>query len=141
MAATSIESGTSTLRHHECVGRAAAAVAAKPAGLEIALESQDTGDAAGDPANMVAGSLESSRALNRKQRTNSPSARSPPESTPGCPTWTRPSFLDVPSALRRVLWHHRFFAKLWFSARVQEIWDAVCSTLPAAAQMAGPCND
>jgi len=59
MAATSIESGTSTLRHHECVGRAAAAVAAKPAGLEIALESQDTGDAAGDPANMVAGSLES----------------------------------------------------------------------------------
>lgn len=58
MAATSIESGTSTLRHHECVGRAAAAVAAKPAGLEIALESQDAGYAAGDPANMVAGSLE-----------------------------------------------------------------------------------
>ncbi|MDY7009921.1 MAG: transposase [Planctomycetota bacterium] len=56
-----------------------------------------------------------------------------PESTPWYPSKTRPSFLDMLSALRRVLWHHRFFPKSGFSARVQEIWNAVCYTLSAAA--------
>ena len=56
-----------------------------------------------------------------------------PESTPWYPTKKHPSFLDMLSALRRVLWHHRISPNSTFSARVRQIWDAVSYALSASA--------
>jgi len=56
-----------------------------------------------------------------------------PEGTPWQPSKTRPSFLDMLSALRRVLWQHRISPKSRFDARVQEILEMVSYALCAAA--------
>lgn len=56
-----------------------------------------------------------------------------PESTPWYPTKSHPSFADMLSALRRVLWHHRISPNSTFSARVQEIWNALSYALSAVA--------
>ena len=56
-----------------------------------------------------------------------------PEPTPWCPFKTRPSFADMLSALRRVIWEHRISPNSTFSGRVREIWNAVSYALSAAA--------
>ena len=56
-----------------------------------------------------------------------------PERTPWYPAKRHPSFGDMLSALRRVLWHHRISPNSTFSARVQEIWNALSYTLSAVA--------
>jgi len=56
-----------------------------------------------------------------------------PEATPWYPAKTRPSFADMLSALRRVLWQHRISPNSTFSTRVQGIWNAVVYALSAAA--------
>jgi len=56
-----------------------------------------------------------------------------PRGTPWYPSKRRPSFLDMLSALRRVLWQHRISPKSRFSARVEEILEAVSYALFAAA--------
>lgn len=56
-----------------------------------------------------------------------------PASTPWYPAKKRPSFLDMLSALRCVLWQHRISPNSTFSARVQQIWNAVSYALSAAA--------
>jgi len=56
-----------------------------------------------------------------------------PEPTPWCPGKRRPSFADMLSALRRVIWEHRILPNSTFSARVREIWNAVSYALSAAA--------
>ena len=56
-----------------------------------------------------------------------------PEPTPWYPVKKHPSFLDMLSALRRVLWQHRISPNSTFSARVQQIWNAVSYALSAAA--------
>jgi len=56
-----------------------------------------------------------------------------PEGTPWRPTKAKPSFLDMLSALRRVLWEHRISPKSRFTAQVREIWKAVGYSLFAAA--------
>ena len=56
-----------------------------------------------------------------------------PESTPWNPSKTRPSFLDMLSALRRVLWQHRISSNSRFTARVREILETVAYALSAAA--------
>jgi len=56
-----------------------------------------------------------------------------PETTPWYPAKTRPSFMDMLSALRRVLWQHRISPNSRFSARVQQIWNAVAYALSEAA--------
>jgi len=56
-----------------------------------------------------------------------------PESTPWNPSKTRPSFLDMLSALRRVLWQHRISPNSRSMARVREIWETVSYALFAAA--------
>lgn len=56
-----------------------------------------------------------------------------PESVPWYPAKKHPSFLDMLSALRRVLWEHRISPNSTFSARVQQIWNAVSYALSAAA--------
>lgn len=56
-----------------------------------------------------------------------------PEPTPWYPSKTRPSFADMLSALRRVLWQHRISPNSTFSTRVQRIWNAIVYALSAAA--------
>lgn len=56
-----------------------------------------------------------------------------PESTPWNPFKTRPSFLDMLAALRRVLWQHRISPNSRFTARVQDILETVSYALLAAA--------
>jgi hypothetical protein len=56
-----------------------------------------------------------------------------PEGPPWNPTKTRPSFLDMLSALRRVLWEHRISPNLRFTARVRDILETVSYALFAAA--------
>jgi hypothetical protein len=56
-----------------------------------------------------------------------------PESTPWNPFKTRPSFLDMLSGLRRVLWEHRISPNSRFTARVRDILEAVFYALSAAA--------
>ena len=56
-----------------------------------------------------------------------------PESTPWNPGKTRPSFLDMLSALRRVLWEHRISPNSMFTARVRDILKVVSYVLSAAA--------
>ena len=56
-----------------------------------------------------------------------------PESTPWNPTKTRPSFLDMLAALRRVLWRHRITPNSKFTARVRDILETVSYALSAAA--------
>lgn len=56
-----------------------------------------------------------------------------PQGTPWNPDKTRPSFLDMLSALRRVLWEHRILPKSGFTARLRDILQTVFYTLSAAA--------
>ena len=56
-----------------------------------------------------------------------------PDRTPWNPSKTRPSFLDMLSALRRVLWQHRISTKSRFTARVRSILETVSYALSAAA--------
>lgn len=56
-----------------------------------------------------------------------------PEERPWYSGKTRPSFADMLSALRRVLWQHRILPNSTFSARVREIWKVVSYALSAAA--------
>ena len=56
-----------------------------------------------------------------------------PEATPWNPAKTRPSFLDMLSALRRVLWQHRISSNSRFTARVRDILETVAYALSAAA--------
>jgi len=56
-----------------------------------------------------------------------------PESTPWYPGKRHPSFADMLSALRRVLWRHRISPNSTLSARVQQIWNAVSYALSAVA--------
>jgi len=56
-----------------------------------------------------------------------------PETTPWNPAKTRPSFADMLSALRRVLWEHRISSNSGFTARVRDILDTVSYALSAAA--------
>jgi hypothetical protein len=56
-----------------------------------------------------------------------------PESTPWNPAKTRPSFLDMLSALRRVLWRHRISPNSTLTARVRDILETVSYALSAAA--------
>jgi hypothetical protein len=56
-----------------------------------------------------------------------------PQRTPWNATKTRPSFLDMLSALRRVLWQHRISPKSRFTAQVREILETVSYALCAAA--------
>jgi len=56
-----------------------------------------------------------------------------PENTPWNPCKTRPSFLDMLSALRRVLWQHRISLNSRFTARVRDILETVSYALSAAA--------
>jgi hypothetical protein len=56
-----------------------------------------------------------------------------PEATPWNPSKTRPSFLDMLSALRRVLWEHRISLNSRFTARVRDILKTVSYALSAAA--------
>ena len=56
-----------------------------------------------------------------------------PEETAWYQQKSRPSFVDMLSALRRVLWQHRISPNSTFSARVQQIWEAVSYALSAAA--------
>jgi hypothetical protein len=56
-----------------------------------------------------------------------------PQATPWYGRKTRPSFLDMLSALRRVLWHHRITGKSSCSRQVHRIIQAVSYALFAAA--------
>jgi len=56
-----------------------------------------------------------------------------PDRTPWNPFKTRPSFPDMLSALRRVLWQHRISPNSTFTARVRDILEAVSYALSAAA--------
>ena len=56
-----------------------------------------------------------------------------PEGVPWNPSKTRPSFLDMLSALRRVLWRHRISLNSRFTARVRDILETVSYALSAAA--------
>ena len=56
-----------------------------------------------------------------------------PERTPWQPTKTRPSFLDMLSALRRTLWQHRISPKSRYPAHVKEMIETVSYALCAAA--------
>jgi len=56
-----------------------------------------------------------------------------PQTTPWNPAKTRPSFLDMLSALRRVLWQHRISPNSRFTARVRDILKTVSYALSAAA--------
>jgi hypothetical protein len=56
-----------------------------------------------------------------------------PEEVPWNPSKTRPSFLDMLSALRRVLWQHRISSNSRFTARVRDILKTVSYALSAAA--------
>jgi len=56
-----------------------------------------------------------------------------PETTPWNPSKTRPSFADMLSALRRVLWLHRISPNSGFTARVRDILKTVSYALSAAA--------
>jgi hypothetical protein len=56
-----------------------------------------------------------------------------PEATPWYPAKTRPSFLDMLSALRRVLWPHRISPNSRFPARVRQLFEAVSYALCGAA--------
>jgi hypothetical protein len=56
-----------------------------------------------------------------------------PVDTPWYQGKTHPSFLDMLSALRRVLWRHRISPNSTFSTRVQQIWNAVAYALSEAA--------
>ena len=56
-----------------------------------------------------------------------------PEPTPWNPLKSRPSFLDMLAALRRVLWQHRISSNSRFTARVQDILKTVSYVLAAAA--------
>jgi len=56
-----------------------------------------------------------------------------PKATPWNPTKTRPSFLDMLSALREVLWTHRITHNSRSSTRTQEILETLAYVLFAAA--------
>jgi hypothetical protein len=56
-----------------------------------------------------------------------------PEGVPWNPAKTRPSFLDMLSALRRVLWQHRISSNSTFTKRVRDILETVSYVLSAAA--------
>jgi hypothetical protein len=56
-----------------------------------------------------------------------------PEATPWNPFKSRPSFLDMLAALRRVLWQHRISSNSTFTARVQDILKTVSYALSEAA--------
>jgi hypothetical protein len=56
-----------------------------------------------------------------------------PQEVPWNTHKTRPSFLDMLSALRRVLWQHRISPNSRFTARVQQILEIVSYALSAAA--------
>jgi DDE superfamily endonuclease len=56
-----------------------------------------------------------------------------PEGTPWQSSKTRPSFLDMLSALRRVLWRHRISPKSRFTVQVRQILETVSYALCAAA--------
>jgi hypothetical protein len=56
-----------------------------------------------------------------------------PDPTPWNPSKTRPSFADMLSALRRVLWQHRITPNSRFTARVRDILKTVSYALSAAA--------
>lgn len=56
-----------------------------------------------------------------------------PDITPWNPTKTRPSFLDMLSALRRVLWQHRISPNSTLTARVRDILETVSYALSTAA--------
>ena len=56
-----------------------------------------------------------------------------PETTPWNPHKSRPSFLDMLAALRRVLWKHRISPNSTFSTRVRDILETVFYALSAAA--------
>ena len=56
-----------------------------------------------------------------------------PEGTPWNPSKSRPSFLDMLGALRRVLWQHRISPNSRFTARVRDILETVSYALSAAA--------
>jgi len=55
-----------------------------------------------------------------------------PEATPWNAAKTRPSFLDMLSALRMVLWQHRISLKSRFTARVRDLLATVSYALSAA---------
>jgi hypothetical protein len=55
-----------------------------------------------------------------------------PVATPWNPAKTRPSFLDMLSALRRILWQHRISLNSRFTPRVQDILETVSYALAAA---------
>lgn len=56
-----------------------------------------------------------------------------PEAAPWNPCKSRPSFLDMLGALRRVLWQHRISSNSRFTARVRDILETVSYALSAAA--------
>jgi hypothetical protein len=56
-----------------------------------------------------------------------------PEATPWNRGKTRPSFLDMLAALRRVLWQHRISPNSTFTGRVRDILETVSYALSAAA--------
>jgi hypothetical protein len=56
-----------------------------------------------------------------------------PEDTPWNPCKSRPSFLDMLGALRRVLWQHRISSNSRFTARVRDILETVSYALSEAA--------
>jgi len=56
-----------------------------------------------------------------------------PETTPWNPHKSRPSFLDMLAALRRVLWQHRISPNSTSTARVRDILETVFYALSAAA--------
>ena len=56
-----------------------------------------------------------------------------PDRTPWNPFKTRPSFADMLSALRRVLWQHRITPNSTPTGRVHDILEAVSYALSAAA--------
>ena len=56
-----------------------------------------------------------------------------PTPTPWYPSKDRPSFLDMLSALRRVLWQHRIRPNSSSRVEAAEIWEAVAYALFAAA--------
>ena len=56
-----------------------------------------------------------------------------PEATPWNPFKSRPSFLDMLAALRRVLWQHRISCNSRSTARVQDILKTVSYALSEAA--------
>jgi len=54
-----------------------------------------------------------------------------PPSTPWYPSKRHPSFADMLSALRGVLWQHRISPNSTFSARVRQIWNTLSYALSA----------